>query len=111
MFAAVLGGLAARFLPRAPLIQRTTRALTTRKETILRMAKGYRGRSKNCWRLARQRVEKALQYSYISRRLKKRARGARRLAFGARARPAGGARPARAHPRHTPPRPYLRAHR
>lgn len=85
MFAA-FGGLAARFSARAcalpsALFQHTRRALTTRKETILKMAKGYRGRSKNCWRLARQRVEKALQYSYISRRLKKRARTRSRARF------------------------------
>lgn len=36
------------------------------------MAKGYRGRSKNCYRLALQRVEKALQYAYRDRRTKKR---------------------------------------
>ena len=36
------------------------------------MAKGYRGRSKNCFRIAIQRVEKALQYAYRDRRNKKR---------------------------------------
>jgi large subunit ribosomal protein L20 len=36
------------------------------------MAKGYRGRSKNCFRTAVQSVEKALQYAYRDRRTKKR---------------------------------------
>ena len=36
------------------------------------MAKGYRGRSNNNYRLALERVEKALQYAYRDRRTKKR---------------------------------------
>lgn len=43
-----------------------------RRKKILKLAKGYRGRSKNCFRLAKQRVEKALQYAYRDRRAKKR---------------------------------------
>lgn len=39
---------------------------------ILKLAKGYRGRSKNCYRIALERVEKALQYAYRDRRNKKR---------------------------------------
>eukprot|EP00897_Mesotaenium_endlicherianum_P009982 jgi/Mesen1/9011/ME000563S08326 len=39
---------------------------------ILKLAKGFRGRSKNCIRIARQSVEKALQYAYRDRRNKKR---------------------------------------
>ena len=31
---------------------------------VLSLAKGFRGRSKNCIRIARERVEKALQYAY-----------------------------------------------
>ncbi|XP_057493286.1 uncharacterized protein LOC130778817 isoform X2 [Actinidia eriantha] len=42
------------------------------KKEILKLAKGFRGRAKNCIRIARQRVEKALQYSYRDRRNKKR---------------------------------------
>ncbi len=41
-------------------------------KTILQLAKGFRGRSKNCIRVARERVEKALQYAYRDRRNKKR---------------------------------------
>ena len=33
---------------------------------------GFRGRAKNCYSIAVRRVQKALQYQYISRRLKKR---------------------------------------
>ncbi len=36
------------------------------------MAKGYRGRAKNCYRIAIEKVEKALQYAYRDRRVKKR---------------------------------------
>lgn len=39
---------------------------------ILKLAKGYRGRSSTCFRPALQRVEKALQYAYRDRRNKKR---------------------------------------
>eukprot|EP00128_Syssomonas_multiformis_P003778 Colp12_sorted_trinity150504_noHs@12077 len=44
----------------------------TRKAFVFALTKGYRGRSKNCFRLAKNRLEKALQYQYASRRLKKR---------------------------------------
>lgn len=43
-----------------------------RHKKIIKLAKGYRGRSKNCFRIAKQRVHKALQYSYRDRRTKKR---------------------------------------
>lgn len=36
------------------------------------MAKGYRGRSKNCFRVAIEKVEKGLQYAYRDRKNKKR---------------------------------------
>lgn len=36
------------------------------------MAKGYRGRSKSCFRVAVQSVEKALQYQYRDRKTRKR---------------------------------------
>ncbi|AZL15723.1 50S ribosomal protein L20 [Rickettsiales endosymbiont of Stachyamoeba lipophora] len=47
----------------------TTRA---RHKKILKLAKGYRGRAKNCYRIAVEKVEKALQYAYRDRRAKKR---------------------------------------
>jgi large subunit ribosomal protein L20 len=43
-----------------------------RHKKILKLAKGYRGRAKNCYRIAIEKVEKALQYAYRDRRTKKR---------------------------------------
>lgn len=43
-----------------------------RHKKILKLAKGYRGRANNCYRVAIQRVEKALQYAYRDRRNRKR---------------------------------------
>lgn len=43
-----------------------------RHKKVLKLAKGYRGRSKNCFRIAVERVEKGLQYAYRDRRAKKR---------------------------------------
>ena len=50
------------------------RGVTThaRHKKVIKQAKGYRGRSKNCFRIAIQRVEKGLQYAYRDRRAKKR---------------------------------------
>lgn len=42
------------------------------KDKIFELAKGFRGRAKNCISIARERVEKAMQYSYRDRRVKKR---------------------------------------
>ena len=36
------------------------------------MAKGYRGRAKNCFRIAIEKVEKALRYAYRDRKARKR---------------------------------------
>ena len=47
-------------------------ASRARHKKIIKMAKGYRGRSNNNYRLALERVEKALQYAYRDRRTKKR---------------------------------------
>lgn len=43
-----------------------------RHKKILDMAKGYRGRNKNVFRVAVEKVEKGLQYAYRDRRVKKR---------------------------------------
>lgn len=43
-----------------------------RHKKILKMAKGYRGRAKSCFRVAVERVEHGLQYAYRDRRNKKR---------------------------------------
>jgi large subunit ribosomal protein L20 len=52
-------------------IKRGVTAKARHKE-VLAQAKGYRGRSKNCYRLAVRRVEKGLQYAYRDRRNRKR---------------------------------------
>lgn len=53
---------------------RVKRGVTThaRHKKILKLAKGARGRSKNTFRAAIQRVEKNLQYAYRDRRTRKR---------------------------------------
>jgi large subunit ribosomal protein L20 len=43
-----------------------------RHKKILKMAKGYRGRAKSCYRVAIEKVEKGLQYAYRDRKNKKR---------------------------------------
>jgi large subunit ribosomal protein L20 len=43
-----------------------------RHKKILKMAKGYRGRSSTCFRVAVEKVEKGLQYAYRDRRNRKR---------------------------------------
>jgi large subunit ribosomal protein L20 len=44
----------------------------TGAKKILQWAKGFRGRAKNCISIARERVEKSLQYVYRDRRTLKR---------------------------------------
>jgi large subunit ribosomal protein L20 len=53
---------------------RSTRSITShaRHKKVLKLTKGYRGRSKNCYRLAINRLEKGLQYAYRDRKAKKR---------------------------------------
>ena len=55
-------------------MSRVKRGVTTHKrhKKVIKMAKGYRGRAKNCFRTAIQRVEKGLQYAYRDRRTRKR---------------------------------------
>ena len=43
-----------------------------RHKKVIKKAKGYYGRRKNCYRTAVQAVEKAGQYAYIGRKQKKR---------------------------------------
>ena len=53
---------------------RVTRGVTThaRHKKVLKQAKGYYGRRKNTIRVAKQAVEKAGQYAYRDRRIRKR---------------------------------------
>ena len=55
-------------------MSRVKRGVTThaRHKKLVKQAKGYRGRSKNVYRSAIQRVEKGLQYAYRDRRARKR---------------------------------------
>ncbi|MBM3579711.1 MAG: 50S ribosomal protein L20 [Alphaproteobacteria bacterium] len=55
-------------------MSRVKRGVTkkARHKKILKMAKGYRGRAKSCFRVAIEKVEKALQYSYRDRKVRKR---------------------------------------
>ena len=43
-----------------------------RHKKVIKQAKGYRGRSKNVFRIAIEKVEKGLQYAYRDRRVRKR---------------------------------------
>ena len=53
---------------------RVKRGVTThqRHKKILKLAKGYRGRSSTCYRVAVEKVEKGLSYAYRDRKAKKR---------------------------------------
>ncbi|MDJ0948809.1 MAG: 50S ribosomal protein L20 [Alphaproteobacteria bacterium] len=53
---------------------RVSRGVTrhARHKKVMQAAKGYRGRSKNTFRAAIERVEKGLQYAYRDRRNRKR---------------------------------------
>ena len=47
-------------------------ASRARRKKIIKLAKGYFGRRKNVWTVAKNAVEKAMIYSYRDRRTKKR---------------------------------------
>ena len=55
-------------------MSRVKRGVTThaRHKKVLKAAKGYRGRNKNVYRVALEKVEKGLQYAYRDRRNRKR---------------------------------------
>ncbi|MFA7429920.1 MAG: 50S ribosomal protein L20 [Rhodospirillaceae bacterium] len=55
-------------------MSRIKRGVTThaRHKKIIKLAKGYRGRNSTNFRIAIEKVEKALQYAYRDRRNKKR---------------------------------------
>jgi len=55
-------------MPRA----NTTVQAHARHKKVIKAAKGYRGRRKSCFRVATQAVDKARQYAYRDRRVKKR---------------------------------------
>ncbi len=47
-------------------------ARRARRKNVMKQAKGYFGRRKNVWTVAKNAVEKAMQYSYRDRKNKKR---------------------------------------
>ncbi|WP_419870900.1 50S ribosomal protein L20 [Chryseobacterium sp. CT-SW4] len=47
-------------------------ASRARRKKVLKQAKGYFGRRKNVWTVAKNAVEKAMQYAYRGRKEKKR---------------------------------------
>lgn len=47
-------------------------ASRARRKKVMKLAKGFYGRRKNVWTVAKNAVEKALLYSYRDRRAKKR---------------------------------------
>ena len=47
-------------------------ACRNKRKKIIALSKGFRGRSKNCFRIAIRRLEKSWQYAYRDRRVKKR---------------------------------------
>ncbi|MFZ4761649.1 MAG: 50S ribosomal protein L20 [Alphaproteobacteria bacterium] len=55
-------------------MSRVKRGVTAhaRHKKVLKLAKGYRGRSSSCYRIAIEKVEKGLRYAYRDRRNKKR---------------------------------------
>ncbi len=48
-------------------------ASRARRKKVLKMAKGYYGARKNVWTVAKNAVEKGLQYAYVGRKQRKRA--------------------------------------
>lgn len=53
---------------------RVKRGVTAHKrhKKVLSQAKGYRGRNKTCFRIAKERVDKGLEYAYRDRKARKR---------------------------------------
>ena len=55
-------------------MSRVKRGTTThrRHQKILKQTKGFRGRAKSCFRIAIRRLQKAWEYAYVGRKIKKR---------------------------------------
>ncbi|WP_343789589.1 50S ribosomal protein L20 [Wandonia haliotis] len=47
-------------------------ASRARRKKVMKLSKGYFGRRKNVWTVAKNAVEKGLQYAYVGRKQKKR---------------------------------------
>ncbi len=55
-------------------MSRVKRGVTShrRHKKVLKQTKGFRGRAKSCFRVAIRRLQKAWQYAYVGRKIKKR---------------------------------------
>jgi large subunit ribosomal protein L20 len=47
-------------------------ASRARRKKVLKLAKGFYGRGKNVWTVAKNKIEKGLQFAYRDRKVKKR---------------------------------------
>jgi large subunit ribosomal protein L20 len=47
-------------------------ASRARRKKVLKLARGFYGRGKNVWTVAKNKIEKGLQYAYRDRKVKKR---------------------------------------
>ena len=47
-------------------------ASRARRKKIIKLAKGFYGRGKNVWTVAKNKIEQGLQYAYRDRKVKKR---------------------------------------
>jgi len=63
-----------RLLQKIKIMPRSVNSVAkrARRKKVLKQAKGYFGRRKNVWTVAKNAVDKAMQYSYRDRRNKKR---------------------------------------
>ena len=55
-------------------MSRVKRGVTSHKrhKKVLEQTKGFRGRAKSCFRIAIRRLQKAWEYAYVGRKVKKR---------------------------------------
>jgi large subunit ribosomal protein L20 len=56
----------------SPLLSSTTIIYNIQHKRVIKQSKGFRGRAKNCFRIAIRRLEKSWQYAYRDRKVKKR---------------------------------------
>ncbi len=63
-----------RLLQKSKIMPRSVNAVASRarRKKVMKQAKGYFGRRKNVWTVAKNAVEKAMLYAYRDRRNKKR---------------------------------------
>ena len=57
---------------RPPILQSSRGMANHRHKKVLKLARGFRGRSSRCFTVAYHRVQKARQYAYRDRKVKKR---------------------------------------